>query len=438
MGAFSFFGEDMKFSVRSALTLAVLSTNAFALDLKGHQFTDAYRYSLLEDTSVERFDGKNIFLGSYAFVKSPFYTTNKNVSKVSGDIIKYNNVVTLGYSHYFNDSLTMGLDVAAIQNKVLGDSYTSFADTNLRGKYLLTGRGQDFALSINPYLTLPTGKRENFTTARSMTGGARVVGEKHSDKWHYIASAGYGHAPKNNFVIVDQRNLLLTQLGVSYDFATDWNANFEMTRNFTLSSDDRQDEGDYFVTAKNRTTDRLSLYGGAGLAGLQTAERRQYTVFVGFKWSDAEDKVAPPKPVERPVEVKTVYVPVEAPKTRDEEKGFGTLIGRENIYFANGSHATGKDEKAKAMKIVTAWKKLGEKISKIVVEGYASKRGNPEKNEVLARKRTDQVTNILIDAGVPASLIVSVSYGDNALQDPEEWKNRKVQFRVYKKKETPQ
>lgn len=418
----------MKFSV-PALILA--STSAFALDLKGHQFTDAYRYSLLEDTSVERFSGKNVFLGSYAFVKSPFYTTNKSVSKVSNDIIKYNNVLTLGYSHYFSDVLTMGLDVAAVQNKVFTDSYSSFADTNLSAKYLVA-RGGDFALSVNPFVTLPTGKKENFTTARSVTGGARVVGEKHSDKWHYIASAGYGHAPKNKFVIVDQRNLLLTQLGVSYDFATDWNANFEMTRNFTLSSDDRQDEGDYFATVKNRTTDRLAFYGGAGLAGIQNAEKRQYTVFVGFKWSDAEEKPASPKVTEAPAP-KPLPLPVEPPKSREEEKGLGKLIGRENIYFANGSSATGEKEKAKAMKIVTAWKKLGDKISKIVVEGYASKRGDPVKNEILARKRTDEVTSILITGGVPASLIVSVSYGDNALQDPEEWKNRKVQFRVYRK-----
>lgn len=420
----------MKFSLFAFL---LLSVNAFALDLKGHQFTDSYRYSLLEDTSSERFEGTNLFLGSYAYVKSPFYTTNKKVSKVSRDIIPYNHVLTFGYSRYVSEKLTLGFDVAGVRNKVLGETYTSLADSQVRAKYLFTDKGADIALSLNPFLTIPTGKKDNFTTAETVSGGFRVVGEKHFEKLHLLASAGYSHAPENNFVIVDQRNLLLTQLGVSYDLNDSWNANAEVTRNFTLTGDKRQDEGDYFVTVKNKTSSQLSLYGGAGLAGIAEAEGRQFTVFAGLKWSDAETSpvVATPKPAPTPARV--VPAPVKAPETRDQESALGNLIGRENIYFANASHALGSDEIRKAKKIVAAWKKLGAEITKIVVEGYASKRGDPTKNELLAKKRTDEVTKVLTDGGVPADLIVAVSYGDNALQDPEEWKNRKVQFRVYRR-----
>lgn len=411
--------------------LALFSSTAFALDLKGHQFSDSYRYSLLEDTSRERFQGQNIFLGSYAYVRSPFYTTNRSVSTVSGDIIRYNHVLTFGYSRYVSDKLTLGFDLAGVQNKVLDESYTSLADTNLRAKYLITKRGEFFSLSVNPFLTLPTGKEENYTTAETVAGGVRAVGEWDLSGWHLLGSLGYGHAPDNKVKIVDQRNLLLTQLGLSYDINENWNANGEVTRNFTLATDDRQDEGDYFLTVKNKTTENLALYGGAGLAGLGTVERRQYTIFAGFKWSESPAKLPPPKVIEeKPVAVAKV---VEPPKTREAEKGLGTLIGRENIYFANGSFAVGSAERAKVLKVAAAYKTLGDKISKIVVEGYASKRGNSVKNEILARDRTNVVTNILIEAGVPGSLIMSVSYGDNALQDPEEWKNRKVQFRVYRR-----
>lgn len=410
--------------------LSFLSFNSFALDLKGHQFTDSYRYSLLEDTSRERFKGENVFLGSYAFVKSPFYTTNKKVSSVTGDIIRYNNVLTLGYSRYVTEALTLGIDVVGVQNKVFKESFTTFADSQLRAKYLLTDRSEAFALSVNPYLTLPTGDKDNFTSARTVTGGIRAVVEKPIGDWHLLASGGYAHGPENEYAIVDQRNLLLTQLGVSYDIDPDWNANFELTRNFTLTSDNRQDEGDYFLTMKNKTTERLSLYGGAGLAGIAEAERRQYTVFAGLKWSDAEEKVTPAPPV---VKKAPEPVAVPKPKSREEEKGFGTLIGRENIYFGNGSFSLGTSEVAKAGKIVAAWNKLGDKISRIVVEGYASKRGDTSKNEILSKNRTDAVTKVLIEGGVPDSLIEPVSYGDSALQDPVEWKNRKVQFRVYRR-----
>ncbi len=421
---------------RLSLLILLLPGTVFALDLKGHQFTDSYRYSLLEDTSVERFRGTNIFLGSYAFVRSPFYTTNENVSKVTKDIIKYNNVLTLGYSHYVNDALTLGIDGVAVQNKVLDESYLSMGDTNLRAKYLLTDRGNHYGLSLNPFITLPSGKKENFTTARSVTGGVRAVLEKAIESWHFLGSLGYSHAPENKYKIVDQRNLLLTQLGVSYDITSDWNANFEVVRNFTLSSDNRQDEGDYYLTLKDKMSERLSLYGGAGLAGAEKAERRQYTLFIGFKWSDANPPapVVVKAPVQPPVK-KEAPVVVAQPKVRSQEAQFGSLFETDNIYFENGRSSVTPVEREKVLKIVRVYKKIGKFLSKIVIEGYASTRGNPVANELLSQKRTQAVLLLLQSEGVPAALMTTVGYGDNAIQDPEEWKNRKVQFRLYRKKQ---
>ncbi len=99
----------------------VLSVNALAIDLKGYQFTDSYRYSILEDSYSERFNGKNVWLGSFAHVHTPFYYTDENIDEVQNDIISYNNVLTLGYTRYFSDKLAMGLDVIGVQNKVLDE-----------------------------------------------------------------------------------------------------------------------------------------------------------------------------------------------------------------------------------------------------------------------------------------------------------------------------
>lgn len=407
--------------------LGLLATaQLWALDLKGHQFTDSYRYSILEDSYSERFSGKNVWLGSFAHVHSPFYYTDENVDDRLRDIINYNNVLTLGYSRYFSDKLAGGLDVVGVQNKVLGESYTSFGDVNLRAKYLLSKRGDDLGFSLNPFVTLPTGRRKNFTTERTLAGGIRAVLEKHWTRWHVLGSLGYGHAPKAEYEIVDLRNLALTQLGLSYDLSASWNANFEMYRNFTLNADERQDEGDYFLTLKNKTTDRISLYGGAGIAGTDEVERNNYTVFLGFKLQDdVAERPAPQEPVH------AAPKPVAHPATRSQENAYGRVVEVDNIYFANNSFVVTAVEREKVLKVKKAYRQLGSKFSKVVIEGFASTRGNAAKNEILSQNRTQQVMNILKAEGIPEEKMSLVSYGDQMKQDPEEWKNRKVQFRIY-------
>ncbi len=413
-----------------ALTLVLFSTTSWALDLKGFQFTDAYRYSTLEDSYTEKFNGKNVFLGSYAYVRSPFYYTDSSVKSFKKDIINYNNVLSLGYSRYLTDKLAMGLDVVGINNKVYDKQFTSFGDINLRAKYLLTERSREWGLSVNPFITLPTGKKTNFTTARSPGLGLRSVLEKHFSQWHWLASAGYEHNPKKNYLIVDQRNLLLTQLGVSYDLTSTWNANAEIIRNFTLQADNRQDEGDYFLTMKNKTTSNISLFGGAGIAGAEKVERNNYNLFAGFKWQEDAEKERPTQ-VQEPVKPAQTKVAPTKPQRRAQENQYGKLIAIDNIYFSNNSFVITKPELQKLMRVVHAHAILGSKFSKVIIEGYASTLGDTAKNEVLALRRTEQVMNILKSKGIEAEKMATVSYGDQTQQDPEEWKNRKVQFRVY-------
>ena len=410
--------------------LIAFAGQAFALDLKGHQFTDSYRYSILEDSYSEKFNDKNVWLGSFAHVHNPFYYTDSEINEVQSDIISYNNVLTLGYTRYFSEKLAMGLDVVGVQNKVLDESYTSLGDVNVRAKYLLSDRGDDLGFSLNPFITLPTGRRKNFTTARTVAGGIRAVLEKHWTRWHVLGSLGYGHAPKAEYEIVDQRNLALTQLGLSYDLNADWNMNFETYRNFTLNADKRQDEGDYYVTLKNKTTDTISLYGGAGVAGTDEVERNNYTVFLGFKLQEERAAPAPKKPEPAPMAQKPA--PVAKPVTRAQENVYGAMIELDNVYFENNSFVVTPVEREKVMKVVRAYKRLGDKFSKVVIEGFASTRGNTVKNEILSQNRTKEVMNILKSEGIPEEKMSLVSYGDQAIQDPQEWKNRKVQFRIYR------
>ncbi len=406
------------------LLLLLVAPSVFAVNLIGHRFTDSYRYSLLDDAFTEKFPAKNIFLASYAHVHAPFYYTDADVNAVDEDIINYNNVLTFGYSHYWSDRLVLGFDLAAVQNKVLEESYTSFADSVVRAKYRLG----DF-VSINPQLTLPTGKKENFTTAQSVTGSISLLAEGHWTGWHLVGGLGYGHAPRSHYQELDYRNLILGQLGLSLDVTEEWNVNAEIIRNVTIESDERQDEGDYYLTAKHKTGESFALYGGAGLAGTDEVERNNYTLFAGIKWHDGVAEKPTPAPA-KPAKVVEPQ-PVAPPKTREEEKRFGRLVATENIYFANGKTDITGSERKKVEKFLALYRSAGEKITRVVLEGYASRVGDVQKNYVLGQGRSQNVAAMLVVNGVPPAKIVTVSYGDQASQLPEEWQNRKVQFRVY-------
>ena len=409
--------------VLAALAL-LMTAQAWALDLKGHQFSDAYRYSLLEDGYAEKFSGPNVFLTSFAYVDSPFYFTDKKVNSLRSDIISHSNVLTLGYTRYLSDKLAAGLDIVGVENKILDKTFVSLGDTVLRAKYLITDRGLDWGLSFNPFLSLPTGRERTFTSTGGVSGGARGVLEKHLERWHFLGSIGYAHGSNNRLAIVDQRNQLLTQLGVSLDLSSTWNINAEVLRNFTFSSY-RQDEGDYFITAKNKRSETLNLYAGAGLAGLEEVERNNFSIFAGLKWSEAPVPAPAPKaPPSSP----------RLPETRQQERiVYGRLRQLENIYFANNSSKVTSAERGKIKEVLNSFNELGDRFSKVVIEGYASSRGTHARNIVLSRQRTEQVFALLKAAGIPESKMALVSYGDQLPQDPEEWKNRRVQFRVYDK-----
>jgi outer membrane protein OmpA-like peptidoglycan-associated protein len=412
--------------VIAALAL-IMTSPVWALDLKGHQFSDAYRYSLLEDGFTERFAGKNVFLASYGYVDSPFYFTDKKVNSLRSDIISHSNVLTLGYTRYLTDKLAAGVDIVGVENKILDKSFVSFGDTVLRAKYLLTDRSLDWGLSLNPFISLPTGRERTFTSTGSVAAGARAVFEKHLSRLHFLGSAGYSHASGNKLAIVDQRNQLLTQLGVSLDLTSAWNINAEVLRNFTFSSY-RQDEGDYFLTAKNKRSETLNLYAGMGVAGLEEVERNNFTVFAGIKWSEAV------KPI--PAPIVPAAIPPKPENRQQEAIIYGPLLKLENVYFANNSSKPATDEKKKILEVIQSFKELGDNLTKVVIEGYASQRGTHAYNLALSKRRTIEVFALLKAAGLPESKMELVSYGDQLPQDPEEWKNRRVQFRVYKKNES--
>ncbi len=105
-----------------------------------------------------------------------------------------------------------------------------------------------------------------------------------------------------------------------------------------------------------------------------------------------------------------------------------------NIYFEVDKAIVVPTEHIKIEEIAIALKKLSPQISRIDIEGFASRDGDSKKNLNLGTQRAAAVMKALIGEGVSESLLNIISYGDkNNFQFENVNKNRRVQIRIYLK-----
>lgn len=420
------------------LSLVLIGQNAMAIDLTGFKFSDSYRYSYLEDAGLEDFKTPIILTTSFSHIEKPLFITDANSSQYKRAIIENNNLFTFGLSvKSQNPRLKIGIESNLQRVKTSTDSYLHFGDMLIRGRYTFA-ENNDYALSLNPFLSVPTGKKSSFTTKGSFAPGLRLVGEKKLNGVSLLGSAGYSHASENKYQIINYRNLLLLELGLSLDLSEKLNINLEINRNFTLASDEHQDEGDFYLTFKHKTSEFVNMYGGLGIAGLNDLDKKNWTAFVGLKfdvgpgpkiYEEAPRKVEPVKETPKPI-VKTE--PPVIIKTAKDEKALGPVFKIENIYFENGKTNITQIEMIKINDFTANIKKEQKHIKHIVIEGFASKVGNSKKNQKLSMERALEVQNALIAGGIDKEMTSIVAYGDTSNQQFKDInKNRRVQFRVY-------
>ncbi len=256
--------------------------SAHAINFQHYQFNDSYRYSILDDSIFERFTGDYVITSSFAHVNQPVYVSDEDVTKVYSSFINYNNLLTLGASYHVHTELTVSANIAYLDTSVANEKRNSVTDSNLKLKYNLY-RDKTYSLSINPTLYLPTGKQSTFSTHGSLAEELLLVGETKQFGFNFLGSIGFRHAKDNAYSIIDYRNLLLMGLGASYDFSKEFSTSLEITRDFTMAKDYRQNMGGYYLNAKYALRQNVSLFGGVGVAGVNEIDRDTYTGFVGIK-----------------------------------------------------------------------------------------------------------------------------------------------------------
>jgi len=116
---------------------------------------------------------------------------------------------------------------------------------------------------------------------------------------------------------------------------------------------------------------------------------------------------------------------------------FGGTVARGQfspVYFGYDSFEVSSGEKAKIEQVATALKSMSKNL---IVAGFTDDRGTEEYNRGLGERRALAVRQALIDMGVPAGRIQTVSFGEEMPADPgsgdSAWAlNRRAEFGVVK------
>jgi len=113
----------------------------------------------------------------------------------------------------------------------------------------------------------------------------------------------------------------------------------------------------------------------------------------------------------------------------------GTKVADLDTVYFDYDRATIRDDQKPALRADAAVIRGNSDWRQVVVEGHCDERGSEEYNLALGERRANSVKQYLIDSGVPASRLDTVSFGESkpAVQGHDEsaWKwNRRTEFRV--------
>jgi peptidoglycan-associated lipoprotein len=116
------------------------------------------------------------------------------------------------------------------------------------------------------------------------------------------------------------------------------------------------------------------------------------------------------------------------------ESGAVEVAELQTVYF-DFDRAVIRDDQKPSMRSNTGAVQEHDEWRIIVVEGNCDERGSEEYNLALGERRANSVKQYLVNAGVPASRVDTVSFGESkpAVQGHDEaaWKwNRRADFRV--------
>lgn len=415
----------------------LLPLKAWSLDLEYFKFSHTPTYSssesaLLKD-SLTRNDYPWLFNAAFDHVKTPLSVQTQRDR--TDEIVESMNSLHFGGAYRIKENLQLGFRTRATMvddgdetGTFLGDSFV-----DLLWKFFEEGTT---AWALNPRITLPTGTGD-FTTQNSKVGGYLGLNiEKKFTFFQAVLNLGYSRQSgatfnySPNFSELNYQDAFFTAVGSIFPLSEKFSLNLEAYRYNQFKGNQHPNE--FYAGLRHQTTENLATFGGLSTGGLVDESSNDYRISLGLKFYPGSKKVESiviPRTVEKKPEPKPMTA---RQKVMEKEKSlYGALIHSENVYFANGSIVITDIYK----KLLSDFKRrFPDQNVNLILEGFASSKGNSASNMILSKKRAQAVWSYLSVEGFKSENIKSVAYGDSKDDASlDEALNRKVMIRIYKK-----
>lgn len=426
----------------SVLLLLLICIPVQAIEVEYFDFTNSKTYALTDDALLNNSLINNkypwIFTAAFDHVKTPL--SIRQDSQRTDDIVRSLQGLHLGGGVRIVESVFIGAKTYIANIDAESDG-AYWGDSTIEAKWRIW-QGESSALAIAPAVYIPTGT-QGFTTDGNKVGEYLGLNFEKNFKWIQISiMGGYSNKPGATFTYapgytsLNYKKSVYTAIGSVIPFTDTWALNIEGYRYNQMSGNQHPNE--MYVGLRNQTTKSLSTFFGASLGGIIDQTSNDYRIAAGIKYTPfAEEPKPAPNPAPAPVP-QLVKKPVTKREAGlEKEKAlYGTLVGGETIYFANASSkldALSQDIAQKFSNTVNKYKDAKIKYT-IVLEGFASRVGNPARNMALSKERIKNTQSALANLGINSNSIVEVAYGDSAADmTVSEALNRKVMLRLYRK-----
>lgn len=421
------------------LLLVLSSYQAQAFNPQSFQFSHSFDTAMLEDAGHSKYsllneqDNPSFFGLSYNYVEKPLITIDSSRSQFLGSVIEDYQSFDFVYTRRLQLSEQYQVDFLFRTTlnflKQNNAEKRSLGDSSLGAKVKLF-EVDNSALAITPYIILPTGNTDRFSSDDGLGFGVLGSYEYHLDKIRLYANAGFQHSPNAEYANIDLTNRLILGAGAGYDINDDFLLNLEWKGQFGLAFDEDQNPVDLLLDGRYKARQDLHLFGGFGIGGLDfggsdNVDSSDYRFVLGFKWAPSTSKQ---------VITKTVY------KTRILREKEREVIERKLLLLKGVKFKSGKDVLTEDSKNILSF--VAETIiefyggmKSITVEGHTDSVGNAQNNLKLSQKRAQAVVKFLVSKKVPVDLLKPIGYGESRPKVKEKNKadqniNRRVEFKV--------
>ncbi len=404
--------------MKKLILLSLLASNAYAINIQNFQFGLDPKYTITEGAFVidERVaDYKLLFNASYNYTNDPLVATDAEKTERTNVLVKRFNTLDLGASYKIGTNLQVGIQTFAseLTGSALNGSERVLGDTTLSFKTLLTNRNGKTQVAIVPKIKLPTGNQDKFTSDGSVGAGLTGVVERDFGLFTMSGNLGYMYNKDAQYETLNYRKMMLGSLGVTVPLPFKTSVTGEVFGGYALSDSDGSSPGEVIVSARHQYSKQVGFWGGMSVGNMDSWNSNDFRTFVGLRWTP---------------EVK------RAPVLNFEQQKYGKLFINENVYFGRDKDDISAEAKDILKQIAASIKDSGNGVTKIVIEGHASKEGQDSYNAQLSERRAANVRKFLINNNISPELLDIVGFGESKIVDQKKAENnRRVEFRIYQK-----